>query len=114
MLWRGRRQSDNIEDDRSGGGGLGDQGGGQFRIPIGGNAGGGGMSLSGLVIIGVVCLIGWGVFGINPLQLFGQLTGSGDIGAARGARRAVARHRRGAGRFQQFEEQRSRLVRGQR
>ncbi len=81
MLWRGRRQSDNIEDDRSGGGGLGDQGGGQFRIPIGGNAGGGGMSLSGLVIIGVVCLIGWGVFGINPLQLFGQLTGSGDIGA---------------------------------
>ncbi|RUY12850.1 flagellar biosynthesis protein FlgM, partial [Mesorhizobium sp. M7A.F.Ca.US.005.03.2.1] len=37
MLWKGRRQSDNIEDDRSdsGGGGLGG-GGGQFRIPIGG------------------------------------------------------------------------------
>ncbi|RUT82791.1 neutral zinc metallopeptidase, partial [Mesorhizobium sp. M7A.T.Ca.US.000.02.2.1] len=41
MLWRGRRQSDNIEDDRSGGGGLGG-GGGQFRIPIGGRTGGGG------------------------------------------------------------------------
>ena len=46
MLWRGRRQSDNIEDDRSdGGGGFGRPGGGfgggpgQFRIPIGGRAG---------------------------------------------------------------------------
>ncbi|RUX10759.1 flagellar biosynthesis protein FlgM, partial [Mesorhizobium sp. M2A.F.Ca.ET.037.01.1.1] len=41
MLWRGRRQSDNIEDERSdsgGGGGLG--GGGQFRVPIGGRTGG--------------------------------------------------------------------------
>ncbi|TKB27810.1 MAG: flagellar biosynthesis protein FlgM, partial [Mesorhizobium sp.] len=43
MLWRGRRQSDNVEDERGQSGGLGG-GPGQFRIPIGGRAGGGGMS----------------------------------------------------------------------
>lgn len=53
MLWKGRRQSDNIEDRRSDGGGFpggfgGDGGGpgqgGGFRIPIGRTAGGGGIS----------------------------------------------------------------------
>ncbi|TPK72497.1 neutral zinc metallopeptidase [Mesorhizobium sp. B2-4-15] len=79
MLWRGRRQSDNVEDDRGdsgSGGGLDGGGPGQFRIPIGGGAGGGGMSLSGLIIFAVVALIAWGVFGINPLQLL-----NGDGGA---------------------------------
>src|SRR4051812_5227924 len=73
MLWRGRRQSDNIEDDRSSGG-LG--GGGQFRVPIGGGVGGGRMSLSSIVILGVIALIAWGVFGINPLQLLNGEGGS--------------------------------------
>lgn len=84
MLWRGRRQSDNIEDDRSdsGGGGIGGGSPGQFRLPIGGGAGGGGMSLSGIIIFAVVALIAWGVFGINPLQLLngdggGLLQGGG-------------------------------------
>lgn len=77
MLWRGRRQSDNIEDDRSdsgGGGGFGGGDPGQFRIPIGGS--GGGMSISSLIIFAVIALIAWGVFGINPLQLLN----GGDIG----------------------------------
>ncbi|WP_137933428.1 KPN_02809 family neutral zinc metallopeptidase [Mesorhizobium comanense] len=77
MLWRGRRQSDNIEDDRSDSGSGGGLGGspGQFRIPIGGSSGGG-MSLSGLIIFAVVALIAWGVFGINPLQLLNGDGGS--------------------------------------
>ena len=49
MLWRGRRQSDNIQDSRGAGGGGECRGGGGFgrnpiRIPIGGRAGGGGLS----------------------------------------------------------------------
>jgi len=96
MLWRGRRQSDNIEDDRgdSGAGGGLDSSPGQFRIPIGGGAGGGGMSLSGLIIFAVVALIAWGVFGINPLQLLNGgggalLPGGGQItdnGGGQGSR----------------------------
>ncbi|MDX8457807.1 KPN_02809 family neutral zinc metallopeptidase [Mesorhizobium humile] len=86
MLWRGRRQSDNIEDERSdsgGGGGLG--GGGQFQLPIGGRTGGGGSIL--LVIL--VVLAGW-YFGFDPSQILGggdggQITdnsGSQDNGGA--------------------------------
>lgn len=75
MLWKGRRQSDNVEDQRGqGGGGFGRPG--QFRIPIGGSAGGGRMSLSSIVILGVIALIAWGVFGINPLQI---LNGGGGL-----------------------------------
>ncbi|CDX51746.1 conserved hypothetical protein [Mesorhizobium plurifarium] len=68
MLWRGRRQSDNIEDQRSDGGGLGGGlgGDGQFRIPIGGRTGGGGSIL--LVIL--VVLAGW-YFGFDPSQILG-------------------------------------------
>ncbi len=70
MLWKGRRQSDNIEDrrDESGGGGFGGglgQGGG-FRIPIGRGAGGG--SISGLVILVVIFLV-LRACGIDPLQI---------------------------------------------
>jgi len=75
MLWRGRRQSDNIEDQRSdGGGGLGGGlgGGGQFRVPIGGRTGGGGSIL--LVIL--VVLAGW-YFGFDPSQILGD--GSGGL-----------------------------------
>ncbi len=72
MLWKGRRQSDNVEDERSdtGGGGLGG-GPGQFRVPIGGRTGGGGSIL--LVIL--VVLAGW-YFGFDPSQILG----SGDSG----------------------------------
>jgi predicted metalloprotease len=84
MLWRGRRQSDNIEDERSstgggfGGGGLGGPGG-QFRIPIGGRAGGG----SSLLIVVLVVLAGW-YFGFDPSQILGDgggqpTDGSGQI-----------------------------------
>ena len=71
MLWRGRRQSDNIEDDRSdSGGGLGGGLGGspgQFRIPIGGRAGGGGS----IIFVILVVLAGW-YFGFDPSQILGD------------------------------------------
>ncbi|MFD2056666.1 neutral zinc metallopeptidase [Mesorhizobium calcicola] len=67
MLWRGRRQSDNIEDDRSdGGGGLGGGSPGQFRIPIGGRAGGGGS----IFLVILVVLAGW-YFGFDPSTILG-------------------------------------------
>jgi predicted metalloprotease len=69
MQWRGRRQSDNVEDNRSqGGGGLGFPGGGRrVRIPIGGTGGGG---LSGIVIL-VVLFFVLRACGINPLDMLG-------------------------------------------
>jgi predicted metalloprotease len=63
MKWEGNRQSDNVEDRRSGGGGLG--GGGLF----------GGRSI-GIGTI-VVALVGGWIFGINPLTLLGLLSGGG-------------------------------------
>ncbi|MGN8169711.1 KPN_02809 family neutral zinc metallopeptidase [Agrobacterium sp. 22117] len=67
MQWRGRRQSDNIEDRRGmSTGGMG--GGGGFRLPTGGR--GGGIGIGGLVVI---LLISWAL-GINPLALL-----SGDM-----------------------------------
>ena len=53
MLWKGRRESDNIEDDR-GGGGFGPAGGdGGFRLPGGSFPGrrGGGMSIGTLIVV---------------------------------------------------------------
>jgi uncharacterized protein len=70
MEWRGRRQSDNIEDRRGQSGGM--RSGPGFRIPIGGGGRGGGIGIGGLVLILIVCA----VLGINPLTL---LSG-GDIG----------------------------------
>lgn len=61
MKWEGNRESDNVEDRRDGGGGGGGFGGGR-TIGIG---------------TVVVALIGWGVFGINPLTTIGLLSGSG-------------------------------------
>lgn len=68
MEWRGRRQSDNIEDRRGGGFGGGLGGG---RIPI--RTAGGGIGITGIIFLLIVCFI----FGINPLTL---LSG-GDIGS---------------------------------
>ena len=60
MRWEGNRQSDNVEDRRGSGGGGGGFGGRSIGI--------------GTV---VVALIGWGVFGINPLTTIGVLSGGG-------------------------------------
>ncbi|HVW58305.1 MAG TPA: neutral zinc metallopeptidase [Rhizobiaceae bacterium] len=80
MLWKGRRQSDNIEDRRGDGGGFpggfgGDDGpGGGFRIPIGRTAGGGG--ISGIIIL-IVLFFVLKAIGVDPMQILGQgdLTG---------------------------------------
>jgi predicted metalloprotease len=77
MEWKGRRQSDNIEDRRDMASGPGPAGGDPFgrsgfRIPSGGGRGGG-IGIGGLLII---LLISWAL-GINPLTL---LSG-GDISA---------------------------------
>ncbi|KQM33714.1 flagellar biosynthesis protein FlgM [Rhizobium sp. Leaf68] len=73
MQWRGRRQSDNIEDRRGmSTGGMG--GGGGFRLPTGGR--GGGIGIGGLVVI---LLISWAL-GINPLSLL-----SGDMSTDSGS-----------------------------
>lgn len=64
MEWKGRRQSDNVEDRRGARGSLG-SGGGGFRIPIGGGGRGGGLGIGGIVMILIVC---W-ITGINPLTL---------------------------------------------
>jgi uncharacterized protein len=58
VRWRGRRQSANIED-RRGRGGFGRS----ARIPVG--RAGGGISIGGLIVLGIMML----VFGINPIQL---------------------------------------------
>jgi predicted metalloprotease len=59
MRWEGNRQSDHIEDRR----GQGHGGGGLI--------GGRGIGLGAIVI----ALIGWGVFGINPLTTLSLLSG---------------------------------------
>jgi predicted metalloprotease len=71
MEWKGRRQSDNVEDRRGSGGSMGGLGGGGFRLPTGGR-GGGGLGIGGIVVVLILC---W-ITGINPLTL---LSG-GDIG----------------------------------
>lgn len=63
MKWQGNRESDNVEDARSGGGG-----GGGFSF-------GGGRSIGlGSVVIALVA--GW-IFGINPLTILGLMSGGG-------------------------------------
>src|SRR5262245_56290046 len=70
MLWKGRRESSNIEDRRGmGGGGMRFPGGGGLG---GGRIGGGGLGLGGIVVL---LIIAWAL-GINPLTL---LSG-GDLG----------------------------------
>jgi predicted metalloprotease len=77
MRWRGRRQSDNIDDQR-GQGGFGRPGNigsgpGRMRIPIGGRAGGGRLST---IVILVVLFFGLKACGIDPMQV---LTGGGGL-----------------------------------
>ena len=75
MRWDDFRRSDNIEDDRDGGGGFGGGfpgGGGGFGLPTGG----GGLGIGTIVVLGI---LGW-AFGIDPSILIGGaeiLTGGG-------------------------------------
>ncbi|WP_417435732.1 neutral zinc metallopeptidase [Hoeflea sp.] len=74
MDWKGRRQSDNIEDRR----GTSSRGGNPFgrggiRLPSGGIRRSG-MSFKTIVIIGVIYL-GLKLIGIDPLQLLGGNSG---------------------------------------
>jgi hypothetical protein len=62
MRWEGNRQSGNVEDMRSGGGGFG-------GLPIGGRS----VGIGTLVI----ALVGGALLGVNPLTLLGILTGGG-------------------------------------
>ncbi|MBC5767903.1 KPN_02809 family neutral zinc metallopeptidase [Ramlibacter albus] len=59
MRWEGNRESGNVEDMRSGGGGFG--------------IGGGTIGIGTIVI----ALIGGAIFGINPLTILGVLSGGG-------------------------------------
>ena len=60
MRWEGNRQSSNVEDARSGGGGFG--------------IGGGAIGIGTIVI----ALIGGAVLGVNPLTLLSMMTGGGS------------------------------------
>ncbi|SHN16294.1 neutral zinc metallopeptidase [Rhizobacter sp. OV335] len=66
MKWEGNRESDNVEDARSSGGG-------------GGGRGFGGRSI-GLGSVAIALVAGW-VFGVNPLTVLSLLSGGGG-GAA--------------------------------
>lgn len=76
MRWRGRRQSDNFEDRRDGGGGTFGRTGG-FRIPTG--MGGGGVRRAGgpsILTILIVMVVLW-FLGINPMTVLdGGMGGS--------------------------------------
>lgn len=63
MKWEGNRESDNVEDRRSGGGGGGS--------PV---FGGRGIGIGTIVI----ALVGGWVLGINPLTILGLLSGGGQ------------------------------------
>ncbi len=86
MRWQGRRQSNNVEDVRGSGGGLGGGlpggfgrgGGGPLRIPIGRGGAGGGLSISTIVIL-VVVFFALRACGIDPLEMLagGGLPGGG-------------------------------------
>lgn len=75
MQWRGRRQSDNVQDVRRGGGGGAPGGFGRnpIRIPMGGRSGGG-MSLTTIVLL-VVIFFAMRACGIDPLEM---LAGGGS------------------------------------
>jgi predicted metalloprotease len=61
MKWEGNRESDNVEDRRSDGGGSG----------LGSLIGGRGIGIGSIVI----ALLGGWIFGINPLTILGALSG---------------------------------------
>lgn len=72
MRWRGQRESSNVEDRRSGGGGLGGFGR-SGRMPRMTGRRGGGIGL-GTIVIGLI--VAW-LFGINPMTLLNIFGGGG-------------------------------------
>ena len=82
MDWKGRRQSDNIEDERGsspmrGGSGGGPFGGGGMGFPGGGMRRGGGLSISTIIILVVIFLVlkAMGIDVMGLLQQGGALDG---------------------------------------
>lgn len=81
MRWKGRRKSSNVDDRRG-------SGGGGFRLPtrrassrrVRLPSGGGGRSGKGILTLVVVAGVAWFVFGINPMQLLGGLSGGSGGG----------------------------------
>jgi hypothetical protein len=71
MRWQGRRESENVEDRRSDGGGYEDGGGG-FGIPFPGGGGGGfqipmGQGGGGIGIVGMIVIVGIALLlGVDP------------------------------------------------
>lgn len=71
MRWRGRRESDNVEDRRGQSSGGMSRGG--FRLPIGRGRGRAKPSLTFLIIGGVVL---W-LMGVNPMEILSIMMGGG-------------------------------------
>jgi predicted metalloprotease len=90
MLWRGRRQSDNVEDARGQGGGLpggfGRGGPGRIRIGPGMRSAGGG-GLSGIIIL-VVLFFALRACGIDPLQVLTEGDPSAQLPGGSGGTRS--------------------------
>ena len=82
MEWKGRRQSDNIEDRRgqSSGGGLGRSPFGRsgIQIPMGGRRGGG-LSFGTIIFLVIIYFV-LKAMGIDMLQVLGQGNVSGGSG----------------------------------
>ncbi len=80
MLWKGRRESQNVEDQRDGSGSSGGIGRGGFRLPSGGSgmrsARGGG--ISGIVML-VILFFALKACGIDPLQVLVGQDGGGSV-----------------------------------
>jgi len=76
MEWRGRRQSDNVEDRQGEVGGLGGSSFGRsggFSLPVGRR--GGGISIGTIIFLVVICLV-LKVMGIDLMQVMDGGTGS--------------------------------------
>jgi predicted metalloprotease len=78
MRWEGNRESSNVEDMRSGGGGFG--------------LGGGAIGIGTIVI----ALVGGALLGVNPLTLLGIMTGGGTTQVQQGPAPAPPAHDRDA------------------
>jgi len=78
MKWQGHRQSDNVEDRRGQGGGLG---GGGVRM--------GGRGI-GLGTVAIALLASW-IFGINPMTILGMAGGGGPVAMSPTQQSAPAR-----------------------
>jgi uncharacterized protein len=94
MEWRGRRQSDNVEDRRGGPSGGGFGRGGGFNFPSGGGVrrAGGGLSIGTIIFLVVIYFI-FKMMGIDLLQVLdtgGTTSGPGYEQSQSGGTRAPA------------------------